>query len=415
MKPSIAPKTGKPTPITGKAGTVTVYKTGTAFTLAWMAGGERKREKRKDWTNAQARAKEILADLGTGAAHIRSFTAKESAVVDSCVEMLAGIKMPLAQAVREYVEAINILNGRCSVVEAAKLAVAKMGETELPSITVQKLVAEFLAAKRREMVSERYHDSIRLLLGRFAQAHYCTVTSLKTADLQRWMDAQKGSTRTKKNIATGIRTFFEYARKIGYLPRTQSTEAEHISIGRVREAAPGIYSPETLKAVLDASTGLERLAVALAAFTGMRSAELHRLEWHEINGDHIEVAPEKAKTASRRIVPILPALRAVLSEYERGSGRVFAHNKMETHFSRFFARAFRSAGEKPVPNGFRHSYASYRLAIVESADKVSLEMGNSPRKLFTNYRELVTRVQAQEWFAVTLPQAENITQMEAVA
>ena len=54
-----------------------------------------------------------------------------------------------------------------------------------------------------------------------------------------------------------------------------------------------------------------------------------------------------------------------------------------------------------VPNGLRHSYASYRLAAVKSADQVALEMGNSPRKLFANYRELVTEEDAQDWFDVS--------------
>jgi hypothetical protein len=31
---------------------------------------------------------------------------------------------------------------------------------------------------------------------------------------------------------------------------------------------------------------------------------------------------------------------------------------------------------------------------------VALEMGNSPRKLFTNYRQLATPAQAEKWFSV---------------
>jgi hypothetical protein len=59
-----------------------------------------------------------------------------------------------------------------------------------------------------------------------------------------------------------------------------------------------------------------------------------------------------------------------------------------------------------VHNGLRHSFASYRLAIVQSAEQVSLEMGNSPRKLFTNYRQLATKSQAELWFSV-MPASEG--------
>jgi len=51
-------------------------------------------------------------------------------------------------------------------------------------------------------------------------------------------------------------------------------------------------------------------------------------------------------------------------------------------------------------NALRHSYASYRLAQTEDAAKVALEMGNSPRKLFSNYRQLAAKKQAQKWFAI---------------
>jgi hypothetical protein len=37
---------------------------------------------------------------------------------------------------------------------------------------------------------------------------------------------------------------------------------------------------------------------------------------------------------------------------------------------------------------------------------VSLEMGNSPRKLFTDYHQLATKSQAELWFSV-MPASEG--------
>jgi hypothetical protein len=51
-------------------------------------------------------------------------------------------------------------------------------------------------------------------------------------------------------------------------------------------------------------------------------------------------------------------------------------------------------------NALSHSFASYRLAEIQDAAKVALEMGNSPAKLFRHYRELVTPDAAKEWFAI---------------
>jgi hypothetical protein len=51
-------------------------------------------------------------------------------------------------------------------------------------------------------------------------------------------------------------------------------------------------------------------------------------------------------------------------------------------------------------NVLRHSYATYRLSIVPDAGRIALEMGNSPAKLFTNYRELDRHNHAPEWFEI---------------
>jgi hypothetical protein len=55
-------------------------------------------------------------------------------------------------------------------------------------------------------------------------------------------------------------------------------------------------------------------------------------------------------------------------------------------------------------NALRHSYISYRLAIVKDAAKVALEAGNSPDIIFKHYRELVTEQDAKAWFAINPPE-----------
>jgi hypothetical protein len=51
-------------------------------------------------------------------------------------------------------------------------------------------------------------------------------------------------------------------------------------------------------------------------------------------------------------------------------------------------------------NALRHSYISYRIAVVQSAAQVALEAGNSPTIIFKHYRELVTKDDADKWFGI---------------
>lgn len=372
-----------------------------SFTFAFIQNGGRKRSRATTLDKARAEAKNIARQLGEGTGHVHSLSQLEVAEYTAAIRQLRqhpGVS--LVDAVTAYSQAITILKDPNRLTDAARLYQEQADAKKMPTILAADLVQEFLAAKSKDGVSDRYYNDCKVRLAHFTNVFHCPVHSIQTADLQQWLDKVKGGSRTKKNHCSGIKTLFEFAKKRGYLPRNVETEAAYLTVGKVKDSTPQIYTPDTFQAVLDAATGLDRLAVAMAAFTGMRSAELHRLEWKDIKPDHIEVAVEKAKTATRRIVPILPGLHAILQDYERTDGRIFHTNNNESHFPRFFLRAFAAAGEKTVQNGFRHSFASYRLAAVKSAPAVSLEMGNSPRKLFENYREIVTEQDALDWFSV---------------
>jgi hypothetical protein len=52
-------------------------------------------------------------------------------------------------------------------------------------------------------------------------------------------------------------------------------------------------------------------------------------------------------------------------------------------------------------NALRHSFISYRVAQTQNVAQVALEAGNSPRVVFSNYRELVRPVDAERWFAIS--------------
>jgi hypothetical protein len=109
----------------------------------------------------------------------------------------------------------------------------------------------------------------------------------------------------------------------------------------------------------------------------------------------IELRAGQAKTASRRIVPITDNLAGWLAKIER-NGPLVPDDGV-------FLKARRLAKSLGIPwphNALRHSYISYRIAVVQSAAQVALEAGNSPAIIFKHYRELVTREAADQWFGI---------------
>jgi hypothetical protein len=126
-------------------------------------------------------------------------------------------------------------------------------------------------------------------------------------------------------------------------------------------------------------------------------AELNRLDWSavDLNRGFIEIRAGQAKTASRRVIPISDNLAAWLAPLPR-KGKIVRTPDLQT-FLPALARALKIDWPRNV---LRDSFISYRIAIVQSADQVALEAGNSPSIIFKHYRELATPNVAEKWFSI---------------
>jgi integrase len=196
-------------------------------------------------------------------------------------------------------------------------------------------------------------------------------------------------------------TLFNFARRRGYLARGETTEAADVETLRDDDGEIAILTPAELSRLLRKSKPLYQLYFALAAFTGMRSADLLRLVWSEINFEkgHIEVKARKGKTVTRRLVPIHPNLAKWLEPYRSGKGKLFKSRRTVDSAIKF-AKRLRIPWKA---NCLRHSYATYRLSIMPDAGRIALETGNSPARLFTKYRQFDRHNHAPEWFAIEPP------------
>lgn len=217
------------------------------------------------------------------------------------------------------------------------------------------------------------------------------------------------SARTRNNYRNAVLELFCYARGKRYLPRNEPTVVEDVTAANSGEGAIEIYTPHELRLLLSHAPVKLLAFFAIGALAGLRSQEIMRLDWSDLRFEQgfIEVAAEKAKTASRRLVPLLPSLAAWLLPFRQEAGRVVGYmrnNGLSLARKRFCKSGIKAGKEVSAftwkPNALRHSYASYRLADIKDAARVALEMGNSPSMLFRNYRELVTEKQAAEWFSV---------------
>jgi len=379
------------------------------FTVAYRAlDGEHRRETFGKLAKAKARANEIAVQIERGERDILKLTSADRAGYIAALNLLQPLGIPLHAAVEEYVAARAHLDGESLLSAAKAYARRAHSHTDKP---VAEIVAELLRDRTQNGASDRYIWSLRCDLNRFAAAFHCNIGSVTARLIEQWLATLKVGPRTRNNIRMSVVTMFRYARKHGYLPKAEATEAEAVDKARDRGGKPELLTPQQMAKLMREAKGKVALYLAIAGFAGIRAAEIMRLEWADFNfaRGHITVAPHKAKTATRRLVPISPNLAEYLRPYHRAEGPLFKGRAEE----RAVAFAKRNGIDRWPKNCLRHSYASYRLAAIKSVAEVALEMGNSPSMLFNNYRELADEHDAKAWFAIAPKRSKKIVQFAA--
>ena len=373
------------------------------FTLVHYAGGQRKRETFAKLEDAKRRAKEVAHAMLNGRLSVLELTSADREGYVSALGLLEPLGIPFHSAIEEYVAARSHLRDGESLLSAVKEHAAR--RRDVIHKPVGEVVEEFLSTKKRDGASVRYLKSLRCDLKRFAKAFQTKIGSVTSGMIVEWLKSLDVGPRSRNNVRGSVVAMFHFARALGHLPKGQPTEADDVAKAKSRGAAIGVLSPKQLAELLRHGNEESRLYLALGAFTGVRTAELVRLDWEDINFErgHIVVGKEKSKTATRRLVPIQSNLLQWLAPYKGQTGRIFAGLHVPDRIIGF--------AKKHVAwpsNALRHSYASYRLAQTHDAARVALEMGNSPTMLFTNYRELADEHDAKAWFAIAPKRSKKV-------
>jgi integrase len=306
----------------------------------------------------------------------------------------------------EYGETIN---------DAVKFRVDHLDRVRRHGITVAQLTNEVIEAKRRDGRSRVYLRDLRYRLARFVQDFKDrSIAGITVDELDDWLRALPYSPQSRTNYRRIIGLLFGYAEGRGIIDRNPIPRTAK---PKLIDKAPEIFKVNELRALLETATHTAPDVVpmlAIGAFAGLREAEIQRLNWQEIDltprpslpDGHIEVKAAKAKSARRRIVPIQPNLAGWLRPYAGRSGRVVpagARRKLD--------RVREEAGLARWPqNGLRHSFASYRLAAIHDAPRVSGELGHtSLQMLYSTYRELVLPEEAERyWKIAPTEEAEKV-------
>jgi integrase len=404
-------------PIVVKRGSsvVKIYRdrkpTGTYYRVAYHLGGKRHRPHFHDLEKAIAEAEAKASQLSRGDMDAAQLTGKDRLVYGRAVEALKESGTPLDAVALEYDEARKLLDG-VSLIDAARFYARHHGRG-IARKSIADAVDALIVAKTAKGVSAVYLADLRYRLGVLKEAFHCDVNALTPDDLKAFFESRAGlSPRSHNNFLRTIRTFLTFAQNHGWL----SKEADLLARVEKRSEKPTpveIFTPAQIAALLKKASAEVMPCLALGAFAGLRSEEILRLDWADVERrpGFIEVAAHKAKTATRRIVPISDNLARWLAIAPRRAERVWPHSKA------WFFEAMRDTASdakiKWAQNALRHSWISYRLAEVQDVNRVALEAGNSPQMIFRHYRELATPDQARTWFSIAPATEDKVISISA--
>jgi integrase len=378
--------------VTKRSGKATIYQThqvkgGSRYTTfrvcTYQSDGKRVASYHSDFKEALRSANAKLDAMGRG-------------LVDNTV--LSGPDR------LDYLSALKILDGKASLTDAANAWVQKQTkEAAATPMRVKDAVDGFMAAreaetKRAKPASAAYKSDFRRRLKKFADAFQCNLGDVTPTGIEAWLAATKQTGRNRFNTLRLVRTLFRWAQKRKHVPPGPiPTDDLDINCPPAGGAITTFTAAELSK-LLHAAKPTMVPYVALGGLAGLRTAEITRLDWRDIKLDRgfIEVAADKAKTASRRLVPMGPALRAWLTRVRQDAGPVIPF----ANVGKQVGWLARDAGVEWKINALRHSFITYRVAELQDVQRVALEAGNSPAMIFKNYRELAEPAQAAAWFAV---------------
>jgi len=287
-----------------------------------------------------------------------------------------------------------------TIVDAAEFYVER-NERIKNSRPVDDAITDFLVALKADGLSGRYQSDCKNRLARFRKSFgQRLVADISSSEIGDWLRSLTDESDlplaalTRNTFWLRLSALFNFARERGWCSESPLLESHK---AKARPSEIGILTPTEFARLLENASYQTLPYWAIGGFTGLRTAELERLDWTEVHfdSDLVEVKAANSKTASRRFVPIRPALKEWLASYEGRKGKV-APKALRKRLER--DRKLANIEHWPS-NGLRHSFASYHAAEFRDAGMLALELGHRDQKLiFAHYRELVRPADARKYW-----------------
>lgn len=126
-------------------------------------------------------------------------------------------------------------------------------------------------------------------------------------DLMRWLSRDDLAPATKRTRRSSARSFYSWAKRVGNIATDPAAELDPIP---QRRPLPRPTPTNVLRDALSVADDRVQLALTIAAYAGLRRAEIARLHTRDLGEHNIRV---HGKGGCERLMPIHPELRSALN------------------------------------------------------------------------------------------------------
>lgn len=271
-------------------------------------------------------------------------------------------------------------------------------------------INEYIQSKELSNRSPHYTRHSKRTLVKFSRGRETTsFAAITHLEIEEFLSRFKNPA-TRRTYKAVLSSFFAFGVRRGWRPDNPCARIDNITVER---SVPRILTPEQVDRILAACPVQIRPYFVLTVFVGVRPMEVtspfRRLEWKAINLETRAVSIIGKRR--HRMAPIEERAYCLLKQHENRIGPVCPSYATVSRWMRLKAAPL--IGEKTWPvDVSRHSAASYLMAKYEDAGKVSNWLGNSPDILFSNYHRLVSKVDADRFWACNYPPAPVSNQLQ---
>jgi integrase/recombinase XerD len=335
-------------------------------------------------------------------------------------------------------EAADLLAGRCSLVDAARLWVKH--NPDGGAVTVSEVVERYITDLEGRKARPASLRDVRIRLNRFvADYGEHPATTISAENISEWLEMRVSGAVNSNTYRRRIHAAFAFAKSKKIVDANPVADVKPI---KTDERDITCWQPQRVEALLRAAQAFNPKMIPLlvvSAFCGLRPEEASKLDWAQVNlkSRKIRVLAATSKTRKKRTVKICDSAAAWLVPHRQASGRVApAPMTCRTWKRRLSAvsllgvdkvraRIAKQDGLKGTEikrkrlgwdavvqdakkkeaqlwpaDILRHSFASAWLATHKNIFELAEEMGNSPTVIKAHYDGAMDEDQAARYWPI---------------